>query len=78
MMNIEESVISFIGFDKRQFNRITAEMNRKRPKNMLELTLLVASLGYNASVRYEDEEDEILVINMEQRLRELLEEEYAE
>lgn len=77
MMNIEESVISFIGFDKRQFNRITAEMNRKRPKNMLELTLLVASLGYNASVRYEDE-DEILVVNMEQRLRELLEEEYAE
>lgn len=75
MMNIEESVISFIGFDKRQFNRITAEMNRKRPKNMLELTLLVASLGYNASVRYEDE---ILVVNMEQRLRELLEEEYAE
>lgn len=72
MMNIEESVISFIGFDKRQFNRITAEMNRKRPKNML-----VASLGYNASVRYEDE-DEILVVNMEQRLRELLEEEYAE
>lgn len=76
-MNIEESVISFIGFDKIQFNRINAAMNRKRPKNMLELTLLVASLGYNASVRYEDE-DEILVVNMEQRLRELLEEEYAE